>query len=206
MDNSTLTTAIITNQMTIDDKIDYTLNHHQINENMFNSSDLCCVFKIMKSGFSYIHIVGSRDLWNTMSQLYNGLNAEFVDVLRIVDVKLSNENWDYSDFTGEIYSCMEEYQLSNHPLGFYNGESEKNIIDFFDYKLMTEQFNTNFMFHKKVNITYQHINVAEDVEIFDPYIYNCVGEEYPNMTNGSQFCRQTFCESEDNPPKRQKLG
>ena len=197
---------IITNQMYTDDKIDYTLGYHLISESVFNSKDLCCVFKIYKQGFTYIHIVGSQDLWNTMSQIYNGLNADFVDILRIVDVKLANQNWEYSDFTAEIYSHMKEYQLPNHSFGFYKGDKEQNILDFFDYKLMTEHFNKNFIFSKSVNITYQHNNVEEDVEMYDPYVFNCIGDECPNMTNGSQFCRRTYCETEENSPKRQKLG
>lgn len=197
--------AIVTSQMPIDDKIDYTISTHKINENMLNSRDLCCVFKILKAGIECIHIVSTNDLWNKMSHLYSGFAADFVDIMRIVDVKLANENWESSDYTSEIYSCIEEYRVPNLPYGFYSGNSMNNILQFFDYKLMEGNFNNHFVFKKRIDINYQYINIdVESEDNYDPYIYNCVGDECPNMTNGSQFCRRTFCETEDSN-KRQRL-
>ena len=194
----------ITSKMSIHEKIVNTIEALHLDEYWEQVNDLCFVFRIKKAGLSYIHIGGTSDLRKTMREIYNGFQADFVNILRLVHVKLANENWERSDWVSELYSVLDEFQLAGKPFGFYNILCENDILEHFDYKLSIENFNNKFIYKNINNLQY----VDEPIE---PYIFNCVGDDCPNMTNGSQYCRKFFCETEESnmndpfpPAKKQR--
>jgi hypothetical protein len=157
---------IITSTMIIEEKIAFMFDYYKLND-FIDSNDLCCIFRVQKGGIAYIHIVSTHNLWDTMTQLYNGFGADLVDILRLVNVRLSNCNWERSDFISEIYSCIEEFQLRDLPYGFYQYAKEKELLEFFDYKLSIESFNFDFVFQKNLEIKFERI--ITDPHYNDPH-------------------------------------
>ena len=163
-------------------------------KNDFLLKDLILILEIVNDNDdNLIFIKTSTDLRKTLRELYDKDNMKKVDIHRIVNVNKANNDWERSDFACEIINCLTSYKTEGLSYGFYEYVYLIDILDFFDKRLEKDNFDEKYIFtNEDIFIK----NIDDDDGRLSPYIFNCVGKNCKNMTNGSQYCRKIYCETE----------
>lgn len=185
---------VFKDSMTTHEKILATIYGLNIDDNNnFQKGDLFFILEIVdENENNFVMIKTSTDLRKSLREFYDKDNYKYVDIRRIVNVKKGNSNWERSDFASEILTCLNDFKTEEYKNGKFDSIYCLDILELFDSKIKKEQIDHKYVFKNDTVFIEEQCD-----ERLSPYIFECIGENCKNLTNGSQYCRKFFCETEE---------
>jgi len=160
--------------------------------NYWLTNKIVYVFHIKRKSFdkhSIIRIGLTDNLTETLYSQYLYYNADIINVLRLVDVENGNTNWESSDFMSELCNAAKIYCTCEMGYNIFNDSNKDSVLFEVDNLIKKEQFNYTYVFSN-------NIDIKINKQLSTIYEFDCIGENCPEKTNGSQFCGKTFCYNE----------